>query len=166
MQTTSNSSLNGQPHKLVSTTSSESPSPLKQNLAETGQKCTKCGKSEPEVQFYTRGNSYGTPYTRAHCKNCYAVGRRGMRTAIKKAFGAAAEPTIIAHRPPVGTPCRCCGTPMGHGKGKHDCNFDHDPFTNTFRGWICKNCNTSIGGLGDSIEGVERALKYLYETTH
>ena len=132
----------------------------------TGQKCTKCGKSEPEVQFYTRCNSYGTPYTRAHCTECYAGVRKGMRAAIKKAFGSATEPTIIKHRPPVGTPCKCCGTPMDHGKGKHACNFDHDPFTNTFRGWICKQCNTSIGGLGDSIEGVERALKYLYETTN
>ena len=166
MSMTSNSYLNGQLYKQENITSSGSPSPLSQNLEKTGQKCTKCGKSEPEVWFYTRPNSLGVEYRRAHCNECYADGRRGMRAAIKKAFGAAAEPTIINHRPPVGTPCKCCGVPMDHGKGKHACNFDHDPVTETFRGWICKQCNTAIGGLGDSIQGVEQALNYLHETTN
>ena len=31
----------------------------------------------------------------------------------------------------------------------------------SFRGFICKVCNSSIGGLGDCEQGVERALKYL-----
>jgi hypothetical protein len=26
---------------------------------------------------------------------------------------------------------------------------------------LCKSCNTGLGGIGDTIESVERALRYL-----
>jgi len=38
---------------------------------------------------------------------------------------------------------------------------DHDHLTGEFRGHICKNCNTGIGKLDDSVEGVMKALLYL-----
>lgn len=39
--------------------------------------------------------------------------------------------------------------------------LDHDHGTGTFRGWLCGQCNTALGLLGDSIEGVEKAAAYL-----
>lgn len=39
--------------------------------------------------------------------------------------------------------------------------FDHDPETHTFRGWLCQNCNTGIGKLGDNLEGLLEAVRYL-----
>tara|TARA_R100000742_G_C4257386_1_gene75248 strand:+ start:391 stop:546 length:156 start_codon:yes stop_codon:yes gene_type:complete len=30
-----------------------------------------------------------------------------------------------------------------------------------YRGWLCSNCNTGIGKLGDNIEGVQKAVDYL-----
>tara|TARA_R100000995_G_C3467418_1_gene116466 strand:- start:277 stop:723 length:447 start_codon:yes stop_codon:yes gene_type:complete len=39
--------------------------------------------------------------------------------------------------------------------------LDHCHDTDTFRGWICGNCNTGIGGLKDSMDRVSNALKYL-----
>lgn len=39
--------------------------------------------------------------------------------------------------------------------------LDHDHATGLFRGWLCHNCNSSLGGLGDTIEGLERAIAYL-----
>lgn len=38
---------------------------------------------------------------------------------------------------------------------------DHDHVTNRVRGLICNNCNGGIGFLGDSVEGVRKALTYL-----
>ena len=38
---------------------------------------------------------------------------------------------------------------------------DHDHTTNKFRGWLCYQCNSAIGNLGDSIKGLTRALEYL-----
>ena len=112
-------------------------------------------------------NTWGTEFKRPMCNSCYAKGKLGMNRAVRKKFGPGEPRKLIEqNRPPVGTPCKNCKTPMTSGRGKHACNFDHNPVTETFRGWICKQCNTSIGGLGDSIESLERALKYLYETTH
>ena len=39
--------------------------------------------------------------------------------------------------------------------------MDHDSQMKVFRGWICNHCNTGIGLLGDTIDGVQRALDYL-----
>jgi len=38
---------------------------------------------------------------------------------------------------------------------------DHDHLTGEFRGHICPLCNQGIGKLGDSVEGVMKALLYL-----
>lgn len=49
--------------------------------------------------------------------------------------------------------------------------YDHDHGTMMFRGILCRACNRSIGQLGDSVEGLEKALNYLrkaanYVETH
>jgi hypothetical protein len=55
--------------------------------------------------------------------------------------------------------CECCGgSPNGQGATLHR---DHDHLTGKFRGWICMTCNTGIGKLGDSLDGVANALQYL-----
>ena len=40
-------------------------------------------------------------------------------------------------------------------------DVDHCHDTNIIRGFLCSECNTGIGKLGDNEEGVERALNYL-----
>lgn len=37
---------------------------------------------------------------------------------------------------------------------------DHDHKTGKFRGWLCGSCNTAIGKLGDSLEGILATAKY------
>ena len=58
-------------------------------------------------------------------------------------------------QPATGTQkCGCCG--------RIDKLFlDHDHSTKEFRGWICRNCNSGIGLLGDCPEGLRQALVYL-----
>lgn len=52
--------------------------------------------------------------------------------------------------------CDLCG--IYKGLALH---VDHCHKTNRVRGLLCVSCNTCLGGLGDSIEGLERALNYL-----
>lgn len=55
--------------------------------------------------------------------------------------------------------CESCGrTPAGRFKVL---SLDHCHATGKFRGWLCNMCNRGIGALGDTLEGVERAVDYL-----
>jgi hypothetical protein len=51
--------------------------------------------------------------------------------------------------------CQCCGS------NKNRLMLDHNHDTLEYRGWICIKCNTAIGMLGDSLEGIKMAEKYL-----
>jgi hypothetical protein len=55
--------------------------------------------------------------------------------------------------------CGCCGTDKPGGR--FSWNVDHDHATGRIRGVLCQNCNTAIGKLGDTLEGVLRAVRYL-----
>lgn len=47
------------------------------------------------------------------------------------------------------------------GKTKDGMCLDHCHETGTIRGVLCRDCNTSIGKLGDTEEGLMRAVHYL-----
>lgn len=51
--------------------------------------------------------------------------------------------------------CGICGDALGK------VNIDHDHESGEVRGLLCTGCNTGLGHLGDSINGVEKALHYL-----
>ena len=38
---------------------------------------------------------------------------------------------------------------------------DHCHKTGAFRGWLCTRCNIGIGNLGDDLQGVQAAVRYL-----
>ena len=65
--------------------------------------------------------------------------------------------------PPITTHCECCGKEyiQQPTKRKDSLCLDHDPVKGTFRGWICRQCNTAIGLLGDNLDGVKKAVSYL-----
>ena len=65
---------------------------------------------------------------------------------------------IPAATRPVPEHCECCGSKLEGGRKTH---LDHCHETGAFRGWLCNQCNMGIGALGDSIEGLERAIAYL-----
>ena len=59
-----------------------------------------------------------------------------------------------------GSCCGCCkGLDAGGAFGAW--NTDHCHTTGIVRGILCHKCNTAIGKLGDTADGVRRALKYL-----
>lgn len=59
-----------------------------------------------------------------------------------------------------GWSCALCGSEFVNGTNLIP-QVDHDHVTGEVRGIICKRCNQGLGCLGDSIEGLERAVAYL-----
>ena len=109
----------------------------------TGQNVTKvckiCGQEKYLADFHANGT-----WTRPECKECACL-NQNLYYKMRKGQSA----------PDRGTPCECCGdtTSVLH--------WDHDHKTKEHRGWLCSNCNTGIGKLGDNPKGVIQALNYL-----
>jgi len=115
--------------------------------------CSKCGSEHPLTEeFFGRNqstNTGGNKYFRPECKKCTKKAGQGRSQAYKLAD----KPSC----PELGTPCYNCG------RTDKKLVFDHDHETLKHRGWLCDNCNRSMGMLGDTIESLERAIKYLKE---
>ena len=97
----------------------------------------------------------------SQCMDCTKNAGISKRIAAQKLWGTKSAVVIKNNRPPEGTPCQICNKPMVYKRNADLMCFDHDPITHEFRGWICQNCNTGIGKLGDTPEGVLKALDYL-----
>ena len=69
--------------------------------------------------------------------------------AIKKKFKDVKPPEF-------GQPCECCGKPV-----YRNWQLDHCHDTGDFRGWLCKQCNTGLGNLGDTLQSLKLAVEYL-----
>lgn len=67
--------------------------------------------------------------------------------------------TVLLER--QGGVCGICRKPM---TGPHNLNVDHDHDTGRVRGLLCGQCNRSLGGLGDNLEKLRRAIRYLEKT--
>lgn len=53
--------------------------------------------------------------------------------------------------------CQCCGLMQ---PDRALC-LDHCHATGEFRGWLCQKCNSGVGLLGDNLEGLLKAVRYL-----
>lgn len=116
------------------------------------KRCVVCNKLKPLSAFSKHSGMWDNLDTR--CKSCFAKYKREIRTIRKDA-------------PPKPEFCECCGRPANSDdiylrRRKVGLVMDHDPGKKIFRGWLCTHCNTGIGLLGDNIEGLKRALDYLY----
>ncbi len=112
-------------------------------LETTGPSATKickiCHEEKPITEFHKNGS-----WLRPECADCCNAMQRSylkLRQAQKT--------------PDFGTPCECCG------RTDEKLCWDHCHETKEHRGWLCNNCNTGIGKLGDNLEGVQRAMEYL-----
>ncbi len=107
------------------------------------QECKECHEIFPLIAFTThiqRGD--GAYILRKICRECDTIDKREQREVKKNA-------------PPKPERCECC-----HKKTKKP-QVDHIHGSTTFRGWLCKACNTGMGKLGDNLEGLLQAAIYL-----
>ena len=97
----------------------------------------------PENRFQNSGNysSNGAIKYKSVCSPCGKIAERKVKE-LKKLH------------PVDRDTCTCCGR-------KAKLLLDHDHKTGLFRGYICSKCNTGIAFLGDTDDGVSRALNYL-----
>jgi len=98
-------------------------------------------------------------YVNKKCGDCrkeYMVLKRASEKEIK-------DKNIVRPIPSIDKPysCDCCNKQIITTK---TLQLDHCHVTGAFRGWLCKECNISMGNLGDNIEGMIRVIYYMNNT--
>ena len=110
---------------------------------ENGILCRDCGLKKPRTSFRLYRRATGDRECRStSCKSCQSKHNKTVNRIRKTA-------------PPMPKHCECCG------KEDDKLVLDHCHDTELFRGWLCSPCNLALGTLGDSIERVKLALRYL-----
>ena len=102
--------------------------------------CTYCGKRK-NYKSFPKHSMYKDNLD-SRCRNCVKKHSKIRNQLHKEA-------------PPKPEVCECCG------KIPHKWCLDHDHSNDSFRGWVCEPCNTGLGKLGDSLDGVIKAVNYL-----
>ena len=113
--------------------------------------CSKCKLELSDLEF---SPSSGGKYLRPECKSC-AKKLAKRRDELKKEYGYPDSNYIC----PI-----CLKTEKelkGTGGNASIWVVDHNHDTDDFRGHLCHNCNRGLGVFQDSIERLERAIKYL-----
>ena len=109
--------------------------------------CRDCGKVlTDENRVMKSVSKKGKIYYLNRCKPCITEAEVLLRTLKKQ-----------HKQPEAGTPCECCGR-------IDKLFYDHDHSSKQLRGFCCRNCNSGIGLLGDSEQGLRQALAYLERT--
>ena len=114
------------------------------------KKCYVCEETKPHIkQYFDIGVSTksGLVHLKGLCKSC---SREGSRIA---------KELRSLHLKDKTENCDCCGWHVS--EVKRDFHLDHCYKTGRFRGWLCPQCNRGIGNLGESVEGLEKAISYL-----
>lgn len=132
----------------------------------TGVKvCAQCGLEKPIEDFGK--NSKGSPTWCSPCRT--EKSRRYMRDwRAKNPDHAAKKAKSYKLRQYNLTPDEFAYMVLEQGGVCAICQkvpeilyVDHDHNTGVIRGLLCQKCNSGIGFLGDTLEGLEKAVKYL-----
>lgn len=94
-------------------------------------------------------------YRKNAAKHC----EKSKWSAIKRQYGLTREQYDEILRSQGGK-CPICLNCMETRGVKAPC-VDHCHSTGRVRGLLCRNCNASLGGMGDSLEALERAVEYM-----
>jgi len=112
---------------------------------EDTRKCSKCHRVLPRSNFGTSGSKEGI---RTDCKKCCSARNKLVRELKKK------HP-----KPSTDYMCPICNRLQEQFSKSF--SLDHSHATGRFRGWLCHNCNTALGLLGDDIQVLQKAINYL-----
>lgn len=123
------------------------------NIPTGSCKCSVCYTDKPnsEYTFYTSRLTKDGYRLRinTNCKSCQKRISKELRNLRKELISSNPQPEY-------GSPCDLCKKPV-----HRNWQLDHCHETGKFRGWLCKGCNTGLGGIGDSFESTLNALIYL-----
>jgi len=120
-------------------------------------RCSRCKEEKPSDAFYKRSSRRGHA---SRCKSCRKAYQKEHHP--RKTYGHCKNFDEMIVRFNEATYCECCGRPFGSEDLFAAMNkkcIDHKD--DWIRGIICGSCNTAIGQLGDDIDGLNKALKYL-----
>ena len=106
------------------------------------KKCNRCGDSKPLNKFNKSRKHY-----RGYCKSCENLKRKNNLYKVN---------TEMYHT----DKCMICGT-EDPGRNCESFCIDHCHDTGQIRGLLCHSCNIGLGNFKDSIETLEKAIKYL-----
>jgi len=95
-------------------------------------------------------------------RNPDKIAEHNRRAQLKRKYGITPE-EYDSLAESQGHRCAICRTdnPGGGPTRRGYWHVDHDHGTGAIRGLLCMDCNVGLGRLGDSVEGLERALAYL-----
>ena len=118
---------------------------------EDGIICKKCGVRQPPENFQHMESGE----IKRKCRACQKKHSQ-IITRLKKEVAS----------PKTDHSCPICHLGLhelaAHGQKKlQQWVLDHCHETETFRGWICFNCNSGLGSFSDSVEIAKRAVIYL-----
>lgn len=122
---------------------------------ETHKICSKCNKTLLMKEF---SNASGGKYKRSECKYCEKELNR-----IRKNLKETAPPVPKDYKCPICNRSEKEVKDKGGKKSGAWC-LDHNHKNNTFRGWLCHQCNRALGGMNDDVSRLKAAIKYLEET--
>lgn len=123
----------------------------------TLKRCSWCKKEKPLEDFST--SPTGRFGRHNHCRECAREYGRNLyrRDGLYRRYGITKQFYEQEVKKQNGKCAICAVREIKH--------IDHDHTTNQYRGLLCQECNTGLGKLGDTIEGVEAALTYLKAST-
>ena len=119
----------------------------------THKECYVCNEVMPWTKDYfgiAVAHVSGKVHLKGLCKTCDNE-HRMVRYSLRK-----------KHLSSLPDTCDCCGRHTD--TMKENLHLDHSYVTKEFRGWICGQCNRGIGNLGETVEGLEKAIAYLRRT--
>jgi hypothetical protein len=132
-------------------------------------RCPKCDTCKPTSGFYrnrasyTGFNTYCKPCQnaandRSKAKNPSLQKEYDRKSWLKRRFGAEGIGTYDRLMEEQGGLCAIC---------RQDCKsgmrlaVDHNHGSGRIRGLLCRDCNTSLGKFGDSVDRLRAAVAYL-----
>jgi hypothetical protein len=106
--------------------------------------CRDCGieKHSKEYKWRVKDSATYKTLDTNQCKDCRSKHSAIIFQLKKK------------HKYPDNSICECCGKVKKLA-------LDHEHTNYEFRGWLCSKCNVGMGNLGDTIDGLQKAIDYL-----
>jgi len=133
------------------------------------KRCTKCGEMKPLSAFDK--NRDGRPYLHSACRTCRSAAAyqwwldnkdRAADTRRRRelaGYGMTVEEydDLLARQDGHCGICEAVDAGADHKR----LPVDHDHATGRVRGLLCHRCNRALGLLGDDIDLLRKAIKYL-----